>query len=62
MKLVITPMAEAQLEHQFGEGVARHGARTAEKTFARVNRFFANTLVDFPGAGTFIPERQLYEW
>lgn len=62
MKLVLTPTAEAQLDHQFAEGVDRHGAKTAEKTFARVDRFFTNTLVNYPGAGTFIPERSLYEW
>jgi len=62
MKLVVTPTAVAQLDRQFREGLARYGAKTAEKTFARVDRFFANTLVAFPGAGTFDPERSLYEW
>lgn len=62
MKLVITPTAEAQIDHQFTEGIARFGRRTAEKTFARVDHFFQTTLLQYPGAGTFIAERKLYEW
>jgi plasmid stabilization system protein ParE len=62
MKLVFTPTAEAQFDHQFAEGVARHGAKTAAKTFARVTQFFASTLVNFPGAGSFIPAGRFYEW
>lgn len=62
MRLVITPTAEARIEHQFTEGIARFGRRTAEKTFARVDHFFQTTLLHVPGAGTFISERKLYEW
>ena len=62
MKLIITPSAEAQIDHQFAEGIARHGIKTAEKTFARVERFFAQTLAAYPRAGTFIAEPKLYEW
>ena len=62
MKLIITPSAEAQIDHQFAEGIARHGIKTAEKTFARVERFFAQTLVAYPRAGAFIAEPKLYEW
>jgi plasmid stabilization system protein ParE len=61
MKVVITPMAQVQLEHQLGFGIDRHGLVTAQKTFARVERFFATTLVDYPRTGTFLPDKRLYE-
>lgn len=62
MRLVITPTAEARIEHQFTEGIARFGRRTAEKTFARADHFFQTTLLQVPGAGTYISERKTYEW
>ena len=61
MNVVITPKAQTQIEHQLSFGIDRHGLATAQKTFTRVERFFATTLVDYPRTGTFLPDRRLYE-
>ncbi len=61
MNFVITPKAQTQIEHQLSLGIDRHGLATAQKTFTRVERFFATTLVDYPRTGTFLPDKRLYE-
>ena len=61
MKLVITPSAQRQIDNQFQYGVARHGHRTAQRTFSRVERFFLTTLVEYPRTGTYIAAKQIYE-
>jgi plasmid stabilization system protein ParE len=62
MKVVLTDMAEAQLDRQFISGVDRFGFATAQKTFKRVDRFFATTLSDYPRTGTYRPNESWYEW
>ena len=61
MKLIITPRAQAQIDHQIEYGIARHGRQTNERTFARVERFLMESLVVFPRTGTFLPDVGLYE-
>jgi plasmid stabilization system protein ParE len=61
MKLIITPRAQAQIEHQIEYGTARYGKQTNERTFARVERFLTGTLVAFPRIGTHLPTTGLYE-
>ena len=61
MKLVITPTAQHQIDNQAQYGIARHGHRTAQRTFSRVERFFAPTLVEYPRTGTYIAAKQIYE-
>ena len=48
MKLVITPRAQVQYDNQLRYGIARHGERTALRTFARVNEYLSNTIALFP--------------
>lgn len=60
MKLVITPRAQAQIEHQLSYGIERHGLRTAQRTFTRVEKFFRD-IVMFPRTGTALPVGDLYE-
>jgi plasmid stabilization system protein ParE len=62
MKIVLTDIAHAQLDHQFLSGVERFGFATAQKTFKRVDRFFATTLTDYPRTGTYLPSHNQYEW
>jgi plasmid stabilization system protein ParE len=62
MKVVLTDTAEAQLSHQFLSGIERFGFATAQKTFKRVDRFFATTLTDYPRTGTYLPREDRYEW
>jgi plasmid stabilization system protein ParE len=62
MRLIITPRAQAQIDNQIQFGVARHGKKqTSERTFARVEPFFAESLIAFPRTGTFLPSVGLYE-
>ena len=61
MKVIITPRAKAQIDHQFAYGVARHGARTAQRTFARVDGYMTRFLADFPLAGRRIAATGLIE-
>jgi plasmid stabilization system protein ParE len=62
MKVVLTDIAEAQLDHQFLSGVERFGVATAQKTFQRVDRFFATTLANYPRTGTYLSSEDRYEW
>ena len=48
MKLIITPRAQAQIDHQIEYGTARYGRLTNERTFARVERFLIESLAVFP--------------
>ena len=61
MKLIITPGAQAQIEHQIEYGTARYGRQTNERTFARVERFLIESLAVFPRTGTFLPDVGLYQ-
>ena len=60
MKVVITPRAQVQYDNQLRYGIARHGERTALRTFARVNESLSNTIALFPHFGGAIAERGLY--
>jgi plasmid stabilization system protein ParE len=61
MRLIITPRAQAQIDHQIEYGTARYGKLTNERTFARVERFLTGSLVAFPRIGTWLPTVGLYE-
>ena len=61
MKVVITPAAQEQIEHQLEHGIGRHGPATARKTFARVERFLAIVLADHPRLGRPLAVDQLIE-
>jgi plasmid stabilization system protein ParE len=61
MRLLITPRAQHQIDHQIEYGTERYGKRTNERTFGRVERFLLETLVRFPRIGTFLPEVGLYQ-
>ena len=51
MKVVITPRAQVQYDHQLRYGIARHGERTALSTFAQVNAYLSGTIALFPRFG-----------
>ena len=61
MKLVITPRAQAQIDHQLGYGIERHGLQTAQRTFARVERFLRDVVLAYPRTGTALAIADLYE-
>jgi plasmid stabilization system protein ParE len=61
MKLVITPRAQAQIDHQLSYGIERHGRRTAQRTFARVEQFLRDVVLAYPRTGTALPLAGLYE-
>lgn len=61
MKLVITPQAQAQIDHQLGYGIERHGLKTAQRTFTRVERFLRDVVLAYPRTGTALPIMDLYE-
>ncbi len=61
MRLIITPGAQDQIDHQIEYGTERYGKLTNERTFGRVERFLREILADFPRIGTFLPEVGLYQ-
>ena len=61
MKLVITPRAQAQIEHQLSYGIERHGLATAQRTFSRVDKFLRGTVLAFPRTGSALPLPDLFE-
>jgi plasmid stabilization system protein ParE len=61
MKVVVTPRARAQLDHQLSYGIERFGYAAAERTFDRVEHFFLTTLAMYPRTGRRLSERNLYE-
>lgn len=61
MKLVITPRAQAQIDHQLSYGVERHGLKTAQRTFTRVEHFLRDVVLAYPRTGTALPIADLYE-
>ncbi|MEQ1714361.1 MAG: type II toxin-antitoxin system RelE/ParE family toxin [Hyphomicrobium sp.] len=61
MKLVITPRAQAQIDHQFAYGIERHGLKTAQRTFTRVETFLRDVVLTYPRTGAALPLANLYE-
>ena len=61
MRLIITPRAQAQIDHQIEYGITRYGRQTSERTFARVERFLTESLAVFPRAGTLLPDVGLFQ-
>jgi plasmid stabilization system protein ParE len=61
MKLVITPRAQLQIDDQLKYGVERHGIKTAQRTFSRIESFLRDVVLIYPRTGTALPIRNLYE-
>jgi plasmid stabilization system protein ParE len=61
MKLVITPRAQVQIDHQLEYGIERHGLQTAQRTFVRVERFLHDVVLAYPRTGTALSISDLYE-
>ena len=62
MNVVVTPTAQAQIDHQLQYGIEHHGRHAAERTFTRIMKFITVSLASNPGGGTKIPDSDLYEW
>ena len=61
MRVIVTPRAEADIDHHYQWGVGRFGANTANATFARVRQFIEVSLESHPRAGKLLPHPNLYE-
>ena len=56
-----TPTASAALDQQIDYLIDRGALQAARNLEQRLRTYIADTLCLFPFAGTFIPERQIYE-
>jgi plasmid stabilization system protein ParE len=61
MRIVLSARVEADIAHQLSYSIAVHGRKTAEQTFARVDRFLNTFLSSYPRAGRKLPASDLYE-
>ena len=61
MKVVLSARIEADMAHQFSYGIAVHGRKTAEHTFARLDSFLNSFLSRYPRSGKKLPNGELYE-
>ena len=61
MKVVVTPRAEADIEHQHTWGVRRYGKHTADRTYRRVAQFIEGTIAHRPRTGSCIKPPDIYE-
>lgn len=61
MKVVLSARVEADIAAQLEYGIERHGRRTAQRTFARVDTFLMSFLPNYPRTGKRIEPLGLYE-
>jgi plasmid stabilization system protein ParE len=61
MKLLFTPSAEEDLDHQIEYGLQKFGARVASQTRVRVMTYLENTIRNFPHSGFYDPDRDALE-
>lgn len=60
MEVLLTPTAQAQLDHQLTVSVRLFGKAVAAKTLGRIERSL-RLLSEFPASGRWREERNLYE-
>ena len=61
MRVIVTPRAQADIDHQYEWGLTRFGETTANETFARVRQFIEVSLEAHPRTGKLLPRPNLYE-
>jgi len=61
MILIITPHAQAQIDRQLSYGIERHGLKTAQRTFSRVDSYLRDVVLAYPRTGKPLPMINLYE-
>lgn len=61
MKVVLSARVEADIVAHLEYGIERHGRRTAQRTFARVDAFLHSFLPSYPRTGKHIAAAGIYE-